>query len=305
MEKIVLAGGSGHVGQILAESFLALDNEVYILTRGQRSSQRENLHYVQWSGEQLGPWQETLEGADVLINLSGESINKRLTEKNKRALEDSRIKPTRALGEAVANSSNPPKLWINFSGASLFDGQQGLHTEESSAVGDSFLAELVQKWEHAFWAADTPRTARTVLRLSPVLQRSGGMFAELFPLVRLGLGGKVGDGKQYVSWIHEQDLLRVVHWIANYDARADLYHACAPQPVPNADFMKALRKVAGVPFGLPLPTPLAKVGAFIKRVDEGLLLETVSVISGRLEQEGFDFKYPDVHSAFAQLVEEG
>lgn len=302
MKKIVLAGGSGNVGKALAESFLRKGDQVFVLTRSERHSDRQNLVFVQWSGEEVSGWRGVLDGADVLINLSGESIQKRLTEKNKKLLEESRIKPTKALGEAIALIPHPPKLWINFSGVSIFNNVDSFQDEDSQDHGQGFLADLTKKWEATFWEADTPQTVKTVLRLSPVLQKSGGMFAELYPLVKLGLGGTVGEGQQYVSWIHEKDLLDIIHWIIEREAPSAIYHACSPNPATNKEFMRLFRKEAGVSFGLPLPTPLAKIGAFLKRVDDGFLLDSVSVVSKRLTEQGFTFGYVTLREAFRELM---
>lgn len=302
MGKIVLAGGSGNIGKMLAQSFLERGDQVYILSRSNRRSAQKNLLYVQWSGEALGSWTEVLKGADVLINLSGESIQKRLTKRNRILLEESRLKPTRALGRAVASISHPPKLWINFSGVSLFEGIDGIHTEDSETYANTFLAQLVKKWEAAFWNADTPQTTKVVLRLSPVLQRSAGMFAELYPLVKMGLGGTVGEGSQCVSWVHERDLLHMVHWIIERAAPSSVYHACSPYPTTNKEFMRLFRKEAGVTFGLRLPAAIAKVGAFFKGVDESFLFESVSVVSKRFSEQGFRFEYANLTEAFRELV---
>lgn len=302
MKKIVLAGGTGNLGQVVSRSFLEKGCQVAILSRQKQSTEIPNLSFVVWSGKDLGTWTAALEGADVLINMTGESINKRLTAKNKKLLEESRIQPTRVLGEAVATLSNPPRIWINFSGISLFGGLERMHTEDDRVYADDFMANLSKKWEATFWDNTLSATRQVALRLSPVLQPTAGMFKELYSVTKIGLGGKVGSGVQMISWIHEDDLIRIIHWIVTLEDPAPIYHACSPHPVNNADFMYAMRKATGIYIGLPLPTPLAKIGAFVKGVDDSLLLQGNEVVSKRLEEEGFAFDFPTIQGAVDDLV---
>lgn len=301
-KKVVLAGGSGNLGQLLTDRLIAAGFSVTVLTRSQRESHRAELTYVQWSGQAIGDWKDCLEGAEVLINLSGEEINQRLTEENKRNLQASRVLPTQALAQAVLSLALPPRLWINFSGVALFGGLDGVHDETSERYAPGFFSQLVQDWEAAFWEEDLLETRRVVLRLSPVLQREGGMFRELYLLSKYGLGGTVGDGQQLVSWIHYEDLLRIVLWIIYLEEPKDVYHASSPLILTNAAFMGTLREVVSMPFGLPLPTPLAKIGAWFKGVDDSLLLDSTGVISKYLAEEGFQFKFPMAKRAFIDLV---
>ncbi|SKB74525.1 hypothetical protein SAMN05660841_02133 [Sphingobacterium nematocida] len=301
--KIVLAGGSGHLGRLLASAFLTSGMEVFILTRDKGVMADNNgVTPIYWDGETIGEWVEQLENVDTLINLTGKSIQCRFTEQNKRSLCDSRIGPTKLLGQAIQQLKSPPRLWINFSGISIFGGQGGLHSEESMSYGSDFLAILAQKWEKAFKQVDLTDTKKVILRISPVLTKDSGMFSELYPLVKKGLGGAVGDGGQMVSWIHEADLIQMVLWIIGLDQPAPIYHACSPHPVRNAEFMKTFREQAKVSFGVGMPTPLAYIGAFFKGIDASLLLQTVAVTTKTTIEDGFKFKYSYLHSALAQLI---
>lgn len=301
-KKIVLAGGSGHLGQVLTHSFLQQGYHVVILTRQEKNSALPDLEYVQWDGVRPGEWVEQVEGAYAVINLSGETIRKRFTKKNKVVLEKSRILPTKALGEGISMLKTPPPLWINFSGISIFGGVDGVSSEVDTRYGNDFLAELTKKWENQFMKAETPFTKKIILRISPVLSKSSGMFAELYPLVKIGLGGKVGNGQQYISWIHEWDLINLVNWLLTSPIKSTLYHACSPNPVTNTKFMKTLREAVGITVGLPLPTFFAKLGAYFKGVDDSLLLQTTSATTLHLIEEGFEFQYPLLHQAFNQLI---
>lgn len=302
MAKIVLAGGTGNLGSLLISLFREQDHEIIVLSRKRMVKHHPQVDFVYWDAENLDSWQKELEGADVLINLCGLSINRRFTKKNKELLRSSRIVPTRLLGEAISKLNDPVKLWINFSGVSIFDGAIGLKDETSTDYSNDFLGTLAQDWERTFLAANTPHTEKLILRMSPILSKRSGMFAELYPLAKIGLGGKVGDGKQLISWIHEADFVGLIDWIIKSEQRADIYHACSPNPVSNAEFMQKLRQSCGVSFGLPLPVFMAKMGAFVKGVDSSLLLETVPVTTLLTLKNGFQFNFPYIQPAFDQLI---
>lgn len=301
MRKIVLAGGSGHLGTQLKNAFLDLGWEVVILSR-QRNKKEDKVTYVFWDGEHLGTWIDVLEGADTVINLSGKSIQCRFTSKNKALLENSRILPTNALGRGIANCNKPPRLWINFSGISIFSGLNELQDETSIAVGTDYLAQLTRRWEAAFSAFDLSDTLKVILRVSPVLSKQYGMSAELRPLAKWGLGGKVANGRQYVSWIHQQDFVALVQWIIEQTQPRRVYHACSPQPVTNAAFMEVLRKSAGVSLGLPLPRMIARIGSFIKGIDSSLLLQSVPATTRYTVENGFVFNFGNIKDALTDLV---
>lgn len=302
MKRIVLAGGTGNIGKLLSKVLTDSNYEVIILSRSDQDSSSSLIKYVKWDGENQGAWVQELEKADAVINLSGKSIQCRFTEENKKALLKSRIDPTNALGEAIKSLTNPPRLWINFSGISLFEGLEGLYDEDSTVYADTFLANLTKKWEHVFFSAETSSTTKVCLRLSPVLSTEFGMFKELYPLAKLGLGGTVGDGMQKISWIHESDLVSLVSWIINHESPGKVYHACAPKPESNKEFMQNLRTAVNMPIGMPLPKVFAKIGAYFKGVESDMLLLSNSVASKRTIQEGFIHKYPNTHSAFKDLI---
>ncbi|MGB7526771.1 TIGR01777 family oxidoreductase [Sphingobacterium cellulitidis] len=302
MAKIVLAGGTGNLGNLLISLFREQGHEIIVLSRQRMIKSHPKIEFVLWDAENLDTWQKKLEDADVLINLCGLSINRRFTKENQKLLRSSRLIPTKLLGEAIAQLESPVKLWINFSGVSIFNGQTGLQDETSHLYANDFLGQLAQDWERVFLEAKTPATEKVILRMSPLLSKKSGMFAELYPLTKMGLGGKVGTGKQMVSWIHETDFVRLMDWIIQSQIREGVYHACSPNPVNNSEFMKALRKEAGVSIGLPLPTFMAKIGAFVKNVDPVLLLESVPVTTLLTIKNGFQFNFPYIQPAFNQLI---
>lgn len=303
MARIVLAGGTGLLGQLLIPSFVEKGYEVIVFTRQTKhNSTFGDIKYVYWDGRTIGDWATYLDGADILINLSGESINKRFTTKNKALLEKSRVEPTLILGKAITELSNPPSIWINFSGVSIFAEARDISDEYSEIYGDTFLARLTKKWEEAFDRHLLPKTTKITLRISPVLTDKGGIFASLYPLAKRGLAGTIGNGRQYMPWIHQEDFIRAVHWLIGDDRKQFLYHASAPTVVNNQRFMYELRHAAGVKIGLPLPTVFAKIGAYFKGVDSSLLLESTPVISKTFVEEGFQFKYPSLNLAFESLI---
>ena len=302
MNKIILAGGTGNLGNLLVRAFLKDHNEVVVLSRSSRKSHADNLRYVQWDGESLGDWVVELETADTIINLSGKSIQCRFTDENKKLLHDSRIKPTQIIGQAIQQTQHAPRLWINFSGISLFEGLEQYSDEHSTRQGMGFLAALSAAWESAFQAFDLAHTRQVILRVSPVLAVEFGMFKELYPLTKLGLGGQVGDGQQQISWITDVDFVRLVLWLVDQDKPSSIYHACVPEPSSNTIFMSTLRDAIDVKIGLPLPKLFAKIGAAFKGVEPNLLLATNAVRSVQARQEGFEFAHPDCLQAFQYLI---
>lgn len=297
MKKIVLAGGSGNIGKKLSVFLENKGYEVLILSRRNGGS---NTCY--WDGKELGEWVTKLEGVYGIINLSGKSIQTRFTSKNKKELLDSRIEPTLALGRAIATLKEPPRIWINFSGISIFEGIETYNDENSKEIGSGFLSELSQIWEQTFWAQKTPETVKVCLRISPVLSNDFGVLKELVFLTRFGLGGKVGNGDQKMAWIHEEDLFRMTLWILENQVLNYTYHACVKEPISNKFFMKTLRKVIGANFGLTLPRRLAQIGAFVKGIDSSLLLNTNNVGTTETLNNGFEFKYSNLENAFRTLI---
>jgi NAD dependent epimerase/dehydratase family enzyme len=324
--RIVLPGGSGHVGSMLARFFQERGHHVTVLTRGPYTAPWQTVH---WDGIELGPWVETLEGADVCIHLSGRSVNCRYTARNRRELYNSRIGPTRLLHRAFATLANPPRLWMNASTASIYrHAPQGSEfdcdmDEASGELGGNdplsgrdltssrrrvpakwnWTVQLIKDWEAAFFSVETLRTRKIALRTSLVFgPESGSIFAVFSRLVRFGLGGTQGNGRQYVSWIHEADFARAIEFLIDHDEIEGPVNLAAPHPLPNRDFMAALREAWDVPNGLPAPAPLIAIGTFLLRSEPELVLKSRRVVPGRLLQSGFQFEFPSWPEAAANLV---
>ncbi len=266
-----------------------------------------------WDGLHAGDWGELLEGADVVINLAGRSVNCRYNQANRREIMESRIITTRLVGDAIAKAADPPKLWMNASTATIYrhavdrpmdeiDGEIG-GGEAHLPSSWRFSYDVATSWERAFVASETPRTRKIALRSAIVMSPDrGGAFETLVNLVRAGLGGSAGSGRQFVSWIHDADFAAAIEFMI---ARSDLngcINVSSPQPLPNRDFMAALRRAYGAPIGLPATDWMLEVGAFFLRTETELILKSRRVVPRRLVEAGFEFRFPEWSGAAADLV---
>ena len=323
--RIVLPGGSGQIGQLLARHFQARGHHVTVLTRGPYTAEWQTVH---WDGETAGPWTDYLEGADLCINLTGRSVNCRPTAANRRAVYQSRIQSTRLLGTVIAGLNEPPKVWMNASAIALYkravDAQgvdlplnEASAVEESAAVGAEpaaaepwtrsrgFMARVVRDWEREFFAAETPRTRKIALRSGVVLSpTAGSAFGVLSNLVRLTLGGTSGSGRQFVPWIHEGDYARAVEFLMGREELRGCFNLAAPNPLPNREFMAALRQAWEVPNGFPAPALAIWLGAWLMGTNPELALASCRAVPGRLLDAGFEFEFPEWVEAAEDLVRE-
>jgi hypothetical protein len=306
--KIVIPGGTGHIGAILTRSLADAGHEVVVLTRRPRRSGE-----VGWDGRTLGPWAAAVDGSDVVINLAGRSVNCRYTDANLRQMMDSRVDSTRVIGQAIAAAARPPAAWLQMSTATIYAHSTGRPNDEATGeIGGtesgvpaywSYSVSIATNWEQAQASAVTPGTRKVALRAAIVMSpERGGAFAMLSRLARLGLGGPVGGGRQYVSWIHGADLARAVSFLIARDDIDGTVNLAAPSPVPQREFMRELRRAWGVPAGLPATRWMAEIGAFALRSDTELLLKSRHVLPGRLTAAGFTFDFPVWPAAADELV---
>jgi uncharacterized protein (TIGR01777 family) len=302
--KVILAGGGGCLGRLLHGHLRANGYEVVVLSRNPGEGE------VAWDGETLGAWTSQLEGALAVVNLAGRSVDCRYTAANRRLIMDSRLRPTRVLGEAIARCARPPRVWLNSSTATIYRHTFGPAWDEAGEVGgcaeakDLFSVEVATAWEREFQEAKTPHTRKVALRAAMVLCQGGGVFPVLRRLVRLGLGGRMGDGRQFMSWIHGDDFVRAVEWLIRKDDFEGIVNLAAPEPVPNAEMMRQLRGVFGIPFGLPATRWMLEAGAVFLRTETELIIKSRRVISSRLPAGGFEFGYPQLHTALRQLAKQ-
>ncbi|MFC8143994.1 DUF1731 domain-containing protein [Streptomyces paradoxus] len=306
--KFVMPGGTGQVGTVLKRALSAAGHDVVVLSRN--SSGPGEVH---WDGATPGPWTAEIDGCDVVVNLAGRSVNCRYTPANLRQMMDSRVHSARVVGEAIAAASRPPRLWLQMSTATVYAHRfDAANDELTGVIGGTepdvpgywgYSVDIAKAWERELENADTPHTRKVALRAAMVMSPDrGGVFDVLLRLARLGLGGPVAGGAQYVSWIHDRDFVRAIEFLIARDDIEGPVNLAAQGPVPQRAFMRALRAAWGVPVGLPATRWMAEIGAFVLRSDTELLLKSRRVVPGRLLEAGFAFERPEWPQAADDLV---
>ncbi|GAS80517.1 MULTISPECIES: TIGR01777 family oxidoreductase [Paenibacillus] len=292
MKKVVLAGGTGFVGQDFAQRFRKLGYEVLIISR--------QPGHIAW--EDRAGIIGALEEAEMLINLAGKSVNCRYTEENRKVILESRTRTTRILGEAVLACNHPPELWINSSTATIYrHAEDRPMTEKEGEIGSGFSVDVAKAWEQAFFEFSLPSTRQIALRIAIVLGE-GGVMVPMTNLVRFGLGGSQGAGTQQFSWIHIEDLFRMVIYLQEHPHLNGVFNASSPHPVTNRELMASLREQMGVRIGLPSPRWMLELGARFIQTETELVLKSRWVIPERLEREGFTFTYGTLDTALAEIL---
>ena len=313
-KKVILAGGSGFIGTLLARRLQRESFEVVVLTRHPPAPRTDGIVEAQWPARPLlgsnptsyrthGTWVQAIDGADAIVNLTGRSINCVHTPKNRRQITDSRLDSVRVLGAALEQCRQLPAVWVQASAVGYYGSRALPACDEESAAGATFLADVCAKWEAGF-AATCPASVRpVVLRFAMVLGREGGAVPPLARITRCFLGGPAGNGKQGISWIHQEDLMQLFLAAITREAMRGTYNASAPDPVSNAEFMRTLRQVLGRPWCPAAPAPVIRlVAKFILRTEPSLILDGQFVIPGRLLAEGHQFKYAQISAALRYLA---
>ncbi len=308
--KIVIVGGSGQVGTILARHFHREGHQVLVFSRQGQNTPWKTLH---WDGATPGPWIADVDGSEVWINLAGRSVNCRYNRKNRRDILDSRVRSTLVLHEAITRLKNPPAVWFNASTATIY--RHALDRSMDEATGElggnepgapdtwNFSIEVAKAWEKAFFSITTPRTRQVALRSAMTFSPDrGGVFDVFSKLVRCGLGGTNLPGTQFVSWIHEVDFIRAVEFLIASPTISGPVNLASPRPLPNAQFLRILRKAWGVRFGVPTLPWMLKIGTFLLRTESELILKSRRVVPGRLLDAEFTFSYPTWDQAAPDLV---
>ncbi len=298
--KIVIPGGTGQVGVVLARAFVADGHEVVVLSR---KPVRAPWRVVAWDAETVGAWAAEIDGADVVINLAGRSVNCRYNAENRRLIKESRVKSTHAVGKAIAAVSRPPRVWLQASTATIYAHRYDAPNDEMTGVlGGSeewapdtwrFSIDVAKSWEEAATKCKLPHTRLVLVRSAMTMSPDrGGIFDVLLGLVRKGLGGASGDGRQFVSWIHDTDFIHAIYWLIEHNELTGPINLTSPNPLPNAEFMRVLREAWGMRIGLPASAWMLALGAFFMRTETELILKSRRVVPGRLLQSGFQFQFP-------------
>jgi uncharacterized protein (TIGR01777 family) len=308
--RIVIPGGTGQIGRLLARHFHCEGHAVTVIARKPECAPWD---VVSWNLRDLGPWSRVLDGADVVINLAGRSVNCRYTKAHREQIKRSRVQATALIGRAVAEASHPPALWLNASTATIY--RHALDRPMDEATGElggsepgvpgawRFSIDVAKSWEQAFFASPTPRTRKIALRSAMTMSPDpGGVFEMLVKLVRAGLGGAAGSGRQFVSWIHDWDFIRAIEFLIEREELSGVVNLSSPNPLPNAEFMRGLRCAYGRRLGLPASGSMLEIGAVFLQTETELILKSRRVIPGRLMQAGFEFRFPEWLPAARDLV---
>jgi uncharacterized protein len=308
--RVVIPGGSGQVGNVLARHFHEQGHSVTVLSRHPKPAPWQVLP---WSGVGPGAWARAIDGADIVINLAGRSVNCRYTAANRREILESRILSTRVVGQAIAQAVKPPALWMNASTATIYRHALDRAMDESTGeLGGQepdapstwrFSIDVATNWEREFFSAATPRTRKIALRSAMTMSPDpGGIFDMLLRLVRLGLGGKAASGKQFISWIHEPDFTQAIDFLIDHQSLDGCINICSPCPLPNEEFMRVLRRAWGIRIGLPATQWMLSMGAVFLRTETELILKSRWVVPQRLLEAGFRFNFPEWPNAANDLV---
>jgi uncharacterized protein (TIGR01777 family) len=298
--RIVLAGGSGFIGQSLSPFLISKNYEAIVLTRSEsdRSGAVLNKH---WDGKSLGDWTEFINGASAVVNLTGRSINCRHTPENRRQIIDSRVDSVRVLGQAIGQCAQPPKVFVQVAGVGIYGDKGERICCETTAPGDDFVTEVCQRWEAAFDSVYAPRTRKVLLRLGVVLGPNGGFLEVLGGLTRWFLGGQVGSGRQYISWIHVTDLSRMMLAGIEDEELTSTFNATSPNPVTNAEFMRELRRALHRPWSPPVPEFAARIGSWLMGTEASLALVSQRCVPKCFLENGFNFEFPTLRQALTNI----
>lgn len=307
---VVIAGGSGFIGEHLTRQLVHQGYRVVILTRKTVNIEAVDLEspavsavrFVQWDGMTAGPWAESLEGATAVINLAGRHVNCRYNAKNRQEIMDSRVQSVAVLGAAIKQCHRPPSVWVQAATLAIYGDRGNQELTESAHTGEGFSPQVAVAWEQAAAnaVADLP-VRKVILRISFVLGQGGGALPTLARIAKLGLGGSVGDGQQYYSWIHNDDLCTIIQRAITDPKMTGVFNVTSPKPVRNHVFMKQLRKAVHRPWSPSAPAWAVKIGCFFMGTEAELALRSRYGVPARLQVMGHVFKFNELHHALADL----
>jgi len=299
-KRVILAGGSGFLGQSLAKTLVGKGYEVIVLGRG-ASGQRGAIRHGQWDGQTLGEWATLLDGAKAVVNLTGRSVNCRHTPENKREIMESRVNSVRVLGQAISRCPQPPEVFVQASSLAIYGDSGDRWCDEDVPHAEGFSEEVCKRWEGAFDQVKAPGMRKVVFRIGIVLATEQGALPVLARLARWFLGGSVGHGRQYISWIHIADINRMFVAAIERNDIAGVFNTTGPNPVTNAEFMRELRRILHRPWSPPVPAWATRIGARFMGTEASLALTGRRCRPARFLENGFHFEFPDLRRALADL----
>ncbi len=313
-KKIVIAGGTGFIGSALMNYF-GKDNSIVILSRKLSETDnnafttftipkeiQKNVRTVYWNAKDEGAWTSEIDGSDIVINLTGKSVNCRYTSKNKAIIFDSRTNATKAIGNAIAKAKEPPKIWLNASSATIYRNANDKPQDEiTGEYHNDFSVQVCKLWEKTFFEFNTPSTRKIALRMAITLG-NGGVMIPYINLCKWGLGGKQGNGKQMFSWVHAEDVCRSIEFFEAHDELEGFFNISSPNPVSNKLFMGTMRKATDNKIGLPAYKWMLQMGASLIGTETELLLKSRWVVPTKLTAAGFQFKYPILENALEEII---
>lgn len=310
--KIAIPGGSGQVGSVLCRALRRDGHEVVVLSRSPRSGP---WPIVSGEGRTLGPWVRAIDGADVVVNLAGYTVNCRYHPTNRERIMNSRVESTRVLGEAIRTCTKPPRTWLQASTATIYAHRYDApNDEDSGIIGGSeegapatwrFSIDVATAWEGALDEASVSNTRKVKLRSAMTMSPDhGSIFDVLLGLVRRGLGGPAAGGRQYVSWVHHEDFVRALYWLMEHDEVDGAVNVASPNPLTQAEFLRALRDAWGTRIGLPATRWMLEIGAMFLGTETELVLKSRRIVPGLLLRKGFSFQHPTWPEAARSLCRE-
>lgn len=302
MKKVIITGANGFIGMELIHYFLNKKNYLVVgLSRKLIKINNENFKSVLWNNQDVNNWGKELEDAELLINLAGKSVDCRYTEDNKTEIYQSRIHSVRILAKAIENCATPPKLWVNFASATIYMHSYKENNEETGLIGNGFSVDVCKRWEQTFFEQLTPKTRKINFSTAIVFGKTGGVFPVLKKLAKFGLGGTMGNGKQFVSWIHLEDLCRAVDFVNEEKNLEGIFNLTSPNPITNEHLQKTIRKTLLLPFGLPQSKFLLKIGARILKTETELILKCRYVVPKKLKDSQFCFNFKTIEECVLNL----
>ncbi len=299
--KVIVTGGTGFIGRALVASLLSKGAEVAVLTRGDTRRVPAGAEGVVWGGEADAGWRKVFEGADAVVHLAGESIAaRRWSPEQKKRIRDSRVLVTRTLVDAMAHCRQKPRVLVSSSAVGYYGPRGDEAVDEADEPGGDFLSEVCVAWEQEAARAAELGVRVVFLRNGLVLEKDGGALPRMLLPFRFFVGGPVGTGRQWMSWIHREDVVRLIHFLIEQETVEGPVNAVAPNPVTNREFSRIVGRVMGRPALFPVPAFALRL--VFGEMAEALLLTGQRVVPTRAREAGFRFKYPELEPALKAVL---